>query len=118
MNLLADESVDRQVVERLRREGHEVLYVAEMEPGIADDDVLARANAREALLLTADKDFGELVFRERRLAACGVVLLRLAGLPPERKAEAAASAFADRGDDLRRGFAVVEPGRVRVRRKA
>ena len=44
MNLLADESVDHQIVERLRRDGHEVLYVAEMEPGIPDNVVLERAN--------------------------------------------------------------------------
>lgn len=65
MNLLADESVERQVVERLRQEGLVVLYVAEMEPGITDEVVLERANHAGALLLTADKDFGELIFRER-----------------------------------------------------
>ena len=85
MNFLADESVDQQVVERLRREGHDILYVAEMEPGIDDDDVLQAANEHGALLLTADKDFGELVFRLGRLSR-GVVLLRLAGLSPEAKA--------------------------------
>lgn len=56
MNLLADESVDRQIVERLRQDGHEVLYVAEMEPGIPDDIVLERANEISALLVTADKE--------------------------------------------------------------
>ncbi len=80
MNLLADEGVERQVVERLRLDGHTVLYIAEMEPSITDDLVLERANAITALLLTADKDFGELVFRELRLSSGGVVLLRLAGL--------------------------------------
>lgn len=40
MNLLADESVDRQIVERLRQDGHRVRYVAEMEPGISDEIVL------------------------------------------------------------------------------
>jgi predicted nuclease of predicted toxin-antitoxin system len=66
MNILADESVDRQIVERLRQDGHEVLYIAEMEPSIEDDLVLERANERSALLVTADKDFGELVFRDKR----------------------------------------------------
>lgn len=36
MNLLADESVDRQIVERLRQDGHQVLYIAEVEPSISD----------------------------------------------------------------------------------
>lgn len=76
MKFLADESVDRQVVDQLRLDGHEVWYVAEKEPGISDDTVLDRANQEMAVLLTADKDFGELVFRQKRIAM-GVILLRL-----------------------------------------
>lgn len=59
MNLLADESVDRPIVERLRQDGHATLYVAELAPGVSDEDVLREANSRSALLLTEDKDFGE-----------------------------------------------------------
>lgn len=44
MNLLADESIERQIVERLRLDGREVLNVVEMEPGIEDAAVLERAN--------------------------------------------------------------------------
>ncbi len=58
MNLLVDESVDKQIVELLRQEGHDVLYVAEIDPSISDDIVLSKANERSALLVTADKDFG------------------------------------------------------------
>jgi Domain of unknown function (DUF5615) len=47
MNLLADESVDRRIVERLRQDGHDVTYVAEMDPGISDETVLQRANEQE-----------------------------------------------------------------------
>ena len=65
MNFLADESVDRLIVEHLRQEGHLVSYIAELGPGMADDAVLHLANQETALLLTADKDFGEMVFRQR-----------------------------------------------------
>lgn len=51
MNFLADEGVDFPVVQRLRGDGHEVLYVAEMDPGISDEKVLAAANDKNALLL-------------------------------------------------------------------
>ncbi len=57
MKFLADESIDWQIVDLLRKDGHEVLYVAEMEPGIPDNLVLNRANEEYAILLTADKDF-------------------------------------------------------------
>ncbi len=115
MNLVADESVDRQVVDRLRQDGHRVWYVAEMEPGIPDDAVLETANREGALLLTGDKDFGELVFRQRR-ATLGVVLIRLAGLSPERKATVVASSIERHAEQLEGGFAVITPGMVRLRR--
>ena len=79
MNLVADEGVDRPVVERLRQDGHHVVCVAEMSPSAPDEEVLQQANAGSAVLLTADKDFGELVFRQG-LVHSGVVLPRLAGL--------------------------------------
>ena len=85
MNLVADEGVDRPVVERLRQDGHDVVYVAELSPSVADEEVLQQANARRAVLLTADKDFGQLVFRQG-LVHSGVVLLRLAGLANATKA--------------------------------
>ena len=66
MNLLADESIDRQIVERLRQDEHDVLYIAEVEPSISDNIVFDRANEKFALLLTGDKDFGEIVFRDNR----------------------------------------------------
>ena len=60
MTFLADEGVDRQIVERLRLDGHEVFYVAEMAPGIMDEVVLSEGRNSESVLITADKDFGEL----------------------------------------------------------
>jgi predicted nuclease of predicted toxin-antitoxin system len=73
MNLLADEGVDAQIVAKLRSKGHDVLYVAEMDPGISDESVLKLANEHGALLITEDKDFGELVYRQG-LIYLGVVL--------------------------------------------
>ena len=55
MNLFVDESVDRQIVDRLRQEGYEVAYVAELSPSVTDDEVLREANNRNAILVTADK---------------------------------------------------------------
>ena len=114
MKVLADESVDRPIVQRLRDDGHEVVYVAELSPSIADSEVLQRANDSRALLLTADKDFGELVFRQRRLHA-GVVLIRLAGLPAAVKAATVATVLQDYGARLCNAFSAISPGVVRIR---
>ena len=117
MNLVADEGVDRPVVERLREDGHDVVYVVELSPGVGDEEVLQQANARSAVLLTADKDFGELVFRQR-LVHSGVVLLRLAGLANATKAEIVAEVCRDRRAELIGAFSVVSAGQVRIRRSS
>ena len=90
MKFVADEGVDSCIVERLRQDGHPVWYVAEMAPAISDEAVLDIANREAALLLTADKDFGEMVFRQRRFSG-GIILIRLAGLSTARKAELVAA---------------------------
>lgn len=115
MMLLADESVDRPIVERLRQDGHDTLYVAELSPSITDDQVLQEANNRNALLLTEDKDFGELVYRLGRVHV-GVILIRLAGLPPSSKAEIVAKVLQDHAADLSGAFSVISPGAVRIRK--
>jgi len=117
MNLFADEGVDGPVVEQLRQDGHKVLYVAEMEPGISDKEILQIANEQRLLLVTADKDFGEMVFHQHLLTTGGVVLIRLAGLSAERKAKIVSRAFHDREAEFPQAFSVISPGRVRIRSK-
>ena len=116
MNLLADEGVDKPIVDRLRQDGHEVAYIAEMSPGIDDDTILRQANDNGALLLTLDKDFGELVFRQR-LVHAGVILIRLAGLHPSTKADVVATAIAEHGAKLLNTFSVISPGSIRIRKQ-
>jgi len=117
VKILADEGVDRPIVERLRQSNHQVWYVAEMEPGTSDEVVLDLANREGAILLTADKDFGELVFRQERMTK-GVILIRLAGISPSRKAEIVISAIIAHGDEMEQAFTVISPGAVRIRRRA
>jgi predicted nuclease of predicted toxin-antitoxin system len=81
---------------------------------MADDAVLESANRAGAVLITADKDFGELVFRQRRIAG-GVILLRLAGLSPEARAQLVSGAIQRHLTEWGDRFSVIEPGAVRLR---
>lgn len=114
MNFLADEGIDKQIVDVLRKEGYVVDYVAEIEPSISDDIVLAMANEKGAILLTADKDFGELVFRKRQISA-GVILIRLAGLSLTKKTDVAVSIIKKHINELKNAFSVITPMGVRIR---
>jgi predicted nuclease of predicted toxin-antitoxin system len=115
--LLADENLDRSVVATLRTDGHEVLAVAEMQPGIGDAQVLALAEERKALLLTEDKDFGELVFRQG-LVHAGVILVRLAGLSAVAKGAMLSQALAEYGGQIEGAFTVLSPRSLRIRRRS
>jgi predicted nuclease of predicted toxin-antitoxin system len=63
MRLCANENVPGDCVTTLRQHEYDVLWIREAAPGSSDDFVLAIAQTEQRLLLTFDKDFGELVFR-------------------------------------------------------
>lgn len=115
MNIVADESVDGQIVYRLREDGYRVWYIAEESPSITDQDVLRIAKEQSAVLITADKDFGELVYRLKQ-AMSGVVLIRLAGLRPDQKALFVSCAFQEHEAEIINCFCVIGSRTVRIRR--
>ncbi len=115
MRFLADEGVDRQIVDALRGAGYPVAYILESAPGIPDSEVLELANATGSVLITCDKGFGELVFR-RRFTTHGVVLFRLSGLPQLHKAHLALEAFGDHVEAFNGAFTVVTHTGVRIRK--
>jgi predicted nuclease of predicted toxin-antitoxin system len=94
-----------------------VWYIAELAPGVDDEEVLQRSRDLRAILLTADKDFGELVFRQHRRLS-GIVLIRLAGLHPQTKAELVATAFDRHASELEQGFAVLSKRALRLRKRS
>ncbi len=77
MKFLLDESAELRLAILLRREGHDVKAIAHDYPhGLPDDDVLALAREEQRILVTNDRDFGELVFRHR-LTHSGVIFFRM-----------------------------------------
>jgi len=115
VNFVADENIDVPIVSALRLAGHEVTAIAEVDPSIDDEIVLESANRDRALLLTADTDFGELVFRQGRVSG-GVILIRLAGLSSRRKADVVLNAIAAHGGEMSGRFTVIAARGVRIRR--
>jgi predicted nuclease of predicted toxin-antitoxin system len=114
VNIIADENVARLIAERLSNEGHDVKRITEVARGSKDEAVLSLAVQGDALLLTGDKDFGELVFRQRR-STSGVVLIRLEGFSNADKAEIVSQEFQRSGENLLHAFTVITQRGVRVR---
>jgi predicted nuclease of predicted toxin-antitoxin system len=114
VKLLIDENIGRPIVERLRWDGHMLTLAADQVPGHPDADVLALAYALDAVVLTEDTDFGDLVMRQH-LPSAGVILLRLSGMPRVQQPDYVARILATHSAAMPQAFSVVTPTAVRTR---
>lgn len=113
MRILADESLPAPTIVVLRAAGHDVVSVWETMRGALDTAVIEHASRDDRVLVTLDKDFGDLVFNQRHSGEPGVVLVRARTSGPAALGALLLSAFAVQGD-WRGAFGVVEDDRVRV----
>jgi len=111
MRFLADKNFPGAVIAALEAAGHDVVWVRMEAPGAADADVLALAAPEQRILLTFDKDFGELARGSSLPSVCDVVLLRLPMPKPGDAGSRLAELISARGGH----FSVVAPDRIRMR---
>lgn len=112
MKFVADESCARPVILALREAGHDVIAIAEIAKGATDEKVLERALREMRVLITEDRDFGELVYARGR-SSPGVILVRFPSQARRAKSATVIEAVSKLGSRLRDAFTVVEPGRLR-----
>ena len=115
MRFLADESCDFAVVRALRKAGHDVLTVTEISPGAEDTEVLKLALTEKRILITEDKDFGQLVFAQSKSSG-GVMLLRYPFSARREFSQEVVKLLEQQGDKLGNCFTIVQPGRTRITR--
>jgi hypothetical protein len=114
MRFLADENFPAASVRALQDAGHDVVWIGTVAPGSSDVEVLARTASEGRVLLTFDKDFGELARSAALPPVCGVLLFRIAMPRPGDVGDRLAGLVAAR-EDWAGHFSVIEPGRVRMR---
>ena len=115
MKIVADESLDFNILQALREAGFEVWAVIEQDPSIKDPQVLRTAFEQKAILLTEDKDFGELVIR-LRLPHHGILLIRLGGFEPTFKIPLVLNALQKHFSEISSNFAVLNERKLRIRK--
>ena len=113
MKLLANENIPAASVAMLRSAGYDIKHVAELSPGDSDTEVLERARRQGRIVVTFDRDYGELVFRLRRPCPAGVVYLRFDPLWPTEPGELLITAI--ESVTLEGRFTVIERDRLRQR---
>lgn len=111
MKFLADANVPRLLVDQLRIAGHDVFWAWSAPPRTSDEELITIAEREERVVITYDKGFGDLVFRQRH--AIAVILLRLRDVSVEETTRLVMSTLSAR-DDWHEQFTVIEHDRVRV----
>jgi predicted nuclease of predicted toxin-antitoxin system len=115
MKFIADEGIDSTLVKMLRNEGFDVLYFAETDSGTDDEVILDLANRENRILITKDKDFGELVYRMKKLHA-GIILVRLETMNSIKRSTIVYDFILNHVEILQYHFVVIQIGAIRFRK--
>ena len=115
MKIVADESVDYGVILELRKNGYNVLAIEDSYKGSEDEMVLEISLKENSILMTEDKDFGELVFRLNK-AHIGIVLIRLLGIDLESKNKIIIKSLKENFETMKNSFSVISENQTRIRK--
>ena len=116
MKFLANENIPLDSVHLLRRAGHQVVSILEDHSGMKDIDVLKQALRSKSIVLTFDRDYGELIFKYPKLIPEGLVYFRFTPSTPEDPALILLQISKQKDINLLKHFTVIEEDRVRQRR--
>ena len=114
MRLCANENLPEACIIALRQAGHDMVWIRETAPGSLDTVVLSHAQAEERLLITFDKDFGDLVFHRGLAASHGIILFRILQPSAGILAQRVVAILASRRD-WHGQYSVVEEHSIRMR---
>lgn len=113
MRFLIDECTGPALAKWLRSQNHDVSSIYEEDRGLDDDSILEKANSENRILITNDKDFGELIFREQKLHK-GIILLRLDDERATNKISILKKLFMHYSNKLANNFVVVTETTIRI----
>jgi predicted nuclease of predicted toxin-antitoxin system len=113
VRILANENFPIEAVEALKEVGYDVVWIRADAPGSSDEAVLALAQAENRIVLTFDKDFGELAYRSKLPVSTGIILFRISAPSSAHVARVAVAVLQSRTDWVG-NFSVVEDRRIRM----
>lgn len=112
MKFLADVNIEKPIVDELRKMGYDIEWVAEVNRYMDDMSIFKMAQKENRVLLTNDKDFGEIVFRQK-LITTGIVLFRIKGQDVKGKEKLLKRLLSAHSDKIARHFVVVAMDKFR-----
>lgn len=109
---LADVNVERSLVDYLVQNGYDVKWLPDYDCQLSDEDLLALAKREKRILITNDKDFGELVFLQKKLST-GIILIRVHGQSAHDKVKLMKKLLEEHHEKLLKHFVVLTRKSIR-----
>lgn len=116
MKFLANENFPFPSLMILRQSGYHVLSVSELYPGISDYDVIAQARESNSIILTFDKDYGEIIYKHGLENPPAVLFFRFKGTNPEVAEQLLVEVLNGKNFEFEKTFTVFEKGNIRQRK--
>ncbi|HEX5112201.1 MAG TPA: DUF5615 family PIN-like protein [Saprospiraceae bacterium] len=116
VKLLANENFPKKSTEFLRKKGYDIISIGEDFPGITDSAVLALADHQERVILTFDRDYGELIFKHKYRLKYGIIYLRLEKFKPDDPGILIDRVLSQRDIELDFKLTVVDENGIRQRK--
>ncbi|MBM3254551.1 MAG: hypothetical protein FJZ16_09880 [Candidatus Omnitrophica bacterium] len=113
IRFIADVNVEKAIVDYLTENGYDTKWVPDYSCEILDEDLLNLANVEKRILITNDKDFGELTFLQKSLFT-GIILLRVRGQRAEDKVKLIKKLLNKHSDKLLNHFIVITKKKIRI----
>lgn len=115
MIFLANENFPFPSVLILRQAGYHILSVSELFPGISDEEVIDKAKANNSVILTFDKDYGEIIFKHARQNPPAVIFFRFKGENSEAAGQLLIDMLENKEMEFEKKFTVIEKEGIRQR---
>lgn len=112
---MVDVGVSRKLENWLQDEGYDTKSVRAIDPRLPDEEILKTATREHRMVITMDKDFGELVYNSG-LAHAGVLLLRLDEARSDEKINVVKWILSEYSDLIENKFCVFKDGKLRIKK--
>lgn len=112
LKFLADVNIEKLIVDELKKLGYDITWIAEENPSLDDISIFKIAQKENRILLTNDKDFGDIVFRQK-LVSSGIVLFRIKGQDTREKIKLLTKVLVSHKDRISKHFVVITKEKFR-----
>ena len=114
LKFLADVNIEKALVDYLKNNGYDVIWIPDYNCRLKDEDLLILANIENRILITNDTDFGELIFNQRKISA-GIILIRIKGQKVSKKLDVLRKLLINYSEKIKNHYIVISDKRIRIK---